>query len=189
MRKGILIIVFVILGVLSGLFVNSFRSNSQTPSTPRHITTPTPAIASPQRLVIDKLGINADVEEVALTTTGAMDVPKAWENVGWYKLGAKPGETGNAVIAGHLDSPTAPAVFYKLNQLELGDIITVQDTTGQKRNFKVVDKQTYPDAGFPLELVFGRTDKKRLNLITCQGSFNQSTKLYSHRLVVFTEPI
>jgi len=37
--------------------------------------------------------------------------------------------------------------------------------------------------------IFGPTDKKRLNLITCNGEWIQSLKTYSDRLVVFTEQI
>ena len=35
------------------------------------------------------------------------------EDVGWYELGARPGEAGNGVIAGHLDTDRgAPAAFF-----------------------------------------------------------------------------
>ena len=44
--------------------------------------------------------------------------------------GPAPGETGPAVIAGHVDSRSGPAVFYRLGDLRPGDDITVERTGG-----------------------------------------------------------
>ena len=40
-----------------------------------------------------------------------MGVPKGFDTVGWFGEGTKPGAPGNAVMAGHVDSKTGPAVF------------------------------------------------------------------------------
>ncbi len=147
-------------------------------------STPTP-YPLPRSLSIPKLGIKTSVEHVGETPEGRMDVPEDAENVAWYQYGPKPGQSGNAVMAGHLDTPTGTAVFYRLNALIPGDEYSVTDALGETKTFVVTRKESFPDKGFPIQTVFGRTTETMLNLITCEGSFNPATKLYSDRLVVF----
>jgi sortase (surface protein transpeptidase) len=153
--------------------------------------TPSPVVQvinQPQRLVIESLEVDSQIELVGLAKDGRMDVPKADENVAWYQLGAKPGEIGSAVIAGHFDSRTGgPAVFFDLGNLEAGDEITVLGQNGQSLVFVVNEVALFTDANFPVTKVFNQTDTRRLNLITCAGTFNQQQKNYSDRLVVFTQ--
>lgn len=155
--------------------------------------TPTPAPLKtgliPVKLAIPSLELhNVIVEHVGLDAQKRMDVPADPLNVAWYEPGTTPGESGNAVIAGHFDlSNGAPGVFANIGELEAGDTIEVFDETGKKLTFGVVDKQVFSDADFPISLVFGKHDTQRLNLITCSGEFDTVTKNYSHRLVVFTE--
>ncbi len=145
-------------------------------------------IEKPQRLVIPKLGINTQIEYVGLDKDKKMDVPKNADNVAWYKLGYKIGDKGNAAIAGHYDRSTgAPAIFYNLTKLVPGDSITVIGEDNKQLKFKVIEKQNYPVSDFPISTIFGSSDKIRLNLITCQGTFNQNTQSYSNRTVIYTE--
>src|SRR5688572_8435793 len=58
----------------------------------------------PTRLEIPSLGIDAAVQEVGITKKGTMGVPRGYDEAGWYKYGAAPGELGSAVLAGHLDN-------------------------------------------------------------------------------------
>lgn len=67
-------------------------------------------LASPVRLKIPKINIDAAIESVGLTPEGAMDVPKSHTNVAWFNLGPRPGEQGSAVINGHFG-------WWKNNQL------------------------------------------------------------------------
>jgi LPXTG-site transpeptidase (sortase) family protein len=143
-------------------------------------------VGIPERLFIPKLGVEAKVETVGLTDQGAMEVPLVIGNVGWYKFGAKPGEAGNAVIAGHFDGPTGPSVFYRLSSLTPGDKVSVIDDKGQVYTFVVAKKDTYPDSNFPILSVFGKNQRPMLNLITCTGPFDRQSKNYLDRLVVYT---
>lgn len=185
----------VLLGVLAGgIFGQELRNQ------PRHSVSPQayvrqtdapqqPEVLSPRVLVIPKINVMAAVEEVGLDDEGKMDVPQDVFGVGWYNLGFKPGERGNAVIAGHLDSTTGPAVFYDLDLLETGDKLIVTNSAGRDLTFVVTGKASFAFDQFPLEEVFGANDKNRLNLITCGGIFDRSTKNYSQRLVVYSELI
>ena len=142
--------------------------------------------AVPTKIIIEKLGINAPIESVGLDIQKRMDVPKDPDNAGWYNLGYKPGETGSAVIAGHVDTPTgAPAIFYNLSELEKGDEIKTTDESGNSYLFTVEKSIIYDFDKVPLDEVFANKDKKRLNLITCDGTFDKANKNYTKRRVVY----
>lgn len=146
-----------------------------------------PVVGLPSRLIIPKLEVNADIEHVGLDEEKRMDVPQDDMNVAWYKLGGKPGDMGSAVLAGHFDTQEgSPAVFYKLSELSKGDEIQIQDENGNTQTFEVTEVRTYKDENFPIPLVFTQEDAKRLNLITCAGSFDESQKNYSDRTVAFS---
>lgn len=147
--------------------------------------------AKPVALSIDDLNIFEEkVEYVGLDAEGKMDAPKNPDNVAWFELGYRPGEQGSAVIAGHFDKVTGePAVFYYLNSLGIGRRIRVKNSDGSEKIFQVVDKKLYPENRFPTEKVFGPSDKKMLNLITCDGTWDSVKKSYSNRLVIYSELI
>ena len=148
-----------------------------------------PGVATPVRLFVPRLGVNAPIEQVGVTRQGNMDVPSGAETVGWYKLGPKPGEKGNAVISGHLDTLLGPAVFWRLNELVQGDEIVVRDARAELRTFSVVRTQAYDAANAPLEEIFGSGSGVNLQLITCNGSWVEHKRSYDKRLVVFARAL
>jgi sortase (surface protein transpeptidase) len=172
------------LGLENSQQIKNVGSNTPEPESSADVEVRT----IPITLQIPKINVKADVESVAMDKEGKMDIPKKDENVAWYNLGGRVGKMGNAVFAGHLDTKTgSPAVFWDISKLTVGDEISVLDDQGKKYIYKVVNKKTYPDARFPLQEVFGDTTKKRLNLITCQGTYDKSAHNYSDRLVVYSE--
>jgi sortase A len=117
-----------------------------------------------------------------------MAAPRGAGDAGWYKFGFKPGEKGNAVIAGHLDTDkNTDGVFRNLNQLKAGDDIFVTGDSGNQSHFIVSTTETYEGATAPLSEIFGASDKPRLNLITCAGVWDSKKHMYTHRLVVSAE--
>jgi hypothetical protein len=159
-------------------------------STRRHVARSASPPASPGpgvpvRLRIPALGLMTAIEPVGLHA-GAMDVPTNVWHVGWYHLGPRPGAVGNAVIDGHLDSTTGPAIFLTLHNLRVGDRIYVMDRAGIERTFVVTEMHSYPLAGAPLARIFGPTSGRHLNLITCSGTWQAWEHLYDQRLVVYT---
>lgn len=157
--------------------------------TPEPTATPTPAPVGviPVRLKIPSIGVDAYVEKVGQTKDGAMDTPKNIFDVGWYELGAKPGQIGSAVIAGHLDGPHTAAVFWDLSKVKPGQKIYVVDDQGKELTFEVQELQVYPYDQAPLDKIFVDADDIRLNLITCNGTFDQRSLNYNNRLVVYTK--
>lgn len=155
---------------------------------PTSTPTPTPTIPQPVYLSIPKIQVEASIEPVGTDENGKMQLPDEIDKVGWYGLGYKPGENGNAVIAGHLDSATGEgAIFYHLRELVTGDEMIVRDETGISRIFNVVAKETYEFDKVPIEQIFGSADKKRLNLITCTGWWNAGLRTYSQRMIIIAE--
>lgn len=153
-----------------------------------YIPSMTSPVGKPLRLRIPAIGVDAAVDHVGLTPEGDMDVPTTWMNVGWYKSGPRPGETGNAVIDGHLDSETDIAVFWHLRKLKPGDTIEVDDDRGRTHVFRVTRTEMFAAGDATAsEKVFGSTTGKHLNLVTCDGTWSDRQGSYSQRLAVFSE--
>ncbi len=142
----------------------------------------------PLRLKIPKIHINAEVEYVGLTSNGEMDTPKSTYNVGWYAPGIRPGENGNAVIAGHYGwEEGKPAAFDELHELRIGDKIYIEDDRGKTTSFIVRANRRY-EPNDDASSVFNATDEgSHLNLIACEGEWDEVSQSYSKRLVVFAD--
>ena len=159
---------------------------ASSPSKSKESVEPTLEGIIPTQLSIPAITVDAKVEHVGQLPDGQMDVPKDDRNVGWYQSGAKPGEIGNAVLAGHVDNKTGPSVFFYLEKLKPGDIVTVSSEDGKEYDFEVQEIESYPRDEAPLEKVFGTSSKSRLNLITCTGTFNRDAGTHEERMVVYT---
>jgi sortase (surface protein transpeptidase) len=143
--------------------------------------------ARPMRLIIPKIGLEAAVEVVGLTADNAMAAPSGPATVGWYRLGPRPGNKGSAVIDGHSGyADGRAAAFDKLPELSKGDRLFVEDASGRRALFIVRKTQLFAREANAAE-VFAPTASRRLNLITCTGSFDAAAGTHSQRLVVFTD--
>ena len=54
------------------------------------------------------------------TPAGAIAAPRRFQDAAWYRGGPRPGQPGPAVLLGHVDSTSGPAVFYRLATLRAG---------------------------------------------------------------------
>lgn len=145
-------------------------------------------IGLPKKFSAPSFGINAEIQEVGLTPRGGMGSPGNYKSAAWFKPGVKPGENGNAVIAGHLDTNLgAGGIFQNLNKLKPGDYVYVIDEYNRKMRFRAVISKVYDAENPPMEEIFGLVNNARLNLITCDGAWDVGKKSYTKRLVVFTE--
>lgn len=107
------------------------------------------------------------MEQVTVDGDGAMATPQHVTDVGWYALGVAPGQSGDAVIDGHLDWYGVPeAVFYNLNELQPGDEVDVTSQSGLTLRFQVTDSTSVSTTDRPSGL-FATTGPPRLTLITC----------------------
>lgn len=162
------------------------------PPTPtsRPIPTPTPLRPLngiiPARIRIPAIGVDTNVQQVGLDAKQRLGVPSNYTDVAWFKGGYKPGERGNAVIDGHVDSPWAAAIFYNLKKLQLGDRIYLLDSQGQEKVFEVYATAIYPYNEAPLTSILGPSTEAQLNLITCTGVYDRSSDNYDRRFVAYT---
>lgn len=157
-----------------------------TPTQPVYHPTPVTLQApDPARIDIPAVGIASDLVPLGFNPDGSMQVPKHYSQAGWFADGPNPGETGPAVIAGHIDSTRGPAVFYRLKDLQAGNDIVVTRVDATTAVFRVTRVETYEKHAFPTASVFGPTPGVELRLVTCGGDFDWSKHTYKSNVVVY----
>jgi sortase (surface protein transpeptidase) len=142
-------------------------------------------LALPVRLQIPAIDVSTSLVKLGRLPDGSLQVPKAWDTAGWYDQGPRPGQPGPAVILGHVDSKSGPAVFYQLRTLRPGDIVRVGLADGRTLTFRVQRIQRYPKDEFPTEAVYFPTLNRELRLITCGGDFDYARHSYVDNIVVY----
>ena len=158
-------------------------------------------------LQIPVLNVKAPVLGVGLTAENVMDAPKGpigdpvWQTAFWYRGSGIPGESGTAVIAGHVtDLLSNPEIFANLEDLNPGDVIIVHSkNSAQDIRFIVDQVKVYSiqESSDPAVLarIFGigpiegtvpqpaPDGLSHLTLITCAGSYANGQ--FDQRTVVF----
>ncbi|WP_329277115.1 class F sortase [Streptomyces sp. NBC_00691] len=154
---------------------------------PRPSPPPAPLTRSrPTTVAVPAVTVEAPVIELGLDAEGRLATPPV-DNphvVGWYAKGVTPGERGTAVVVGHRDTRTGPAVFLNLDSLSPGNTVRVARADGKVAVFTVDRVRTYAKADFPDKEVYGATGRPELRLLTCGGAFDHS-KGYEANIVVF----
>ncbi|MFJ1804708.1 MULTISPECIES: class F sortase [unclassified Streptomyces] len=144
--------------------------------------------ALPQRIDIPDLGVQAPVVARGLDAEGGVDPPPFDQAgvVGWYAAGAKPGARGTALLVGHVDTATRPAVFYKLSTLKAGETVRVVRDDGKVAEFTVDDVEVIRRDRFDARQAYGprQSDRAELRLITCGGTFDRVSGSYTANVIV-----
>ena len=143
--------------------------------------------ATPVRVEIPAIGVSSGLEDLGRGAAGELDPPEDWDSAGWFADGIVPGQVGPAVIAGHVDSPTRAAVFFRLDELVAGDEIHVEMSDGSTRTFTVERSERAAKSAFPTSDVYGSAPTPQLRLITCDGTFDTATGHYTDNLIVFAD--
>jgi Sortase domain len=147
--------------------------------------------AKPVRLRIPAIGVDTGLLRLGRDANGAVEVPPPgphqWDMAGWYDGpgGTRPGDPGSAVMLGHVDSKTGPAVFYRLRDLRPGDQIEVLRADRTVVRFRVDRVEQYPKSRFPTADVYYPTFTPKLRLVTCGGSFDYAVGHYRSNVIVF----
>ena len=136
---------------------------------------------------IPEIAVDAPFTQLSIGPTGQLDAPPAADKnlVGWFKDGAAPGERGSAIIAGHVDTKTGPAVFLQLESLKPGSTINITREDGVIATFKVDSVETFNKARFPSDRVYADASTAQLRVITCGGAYDRKVKDYVDNIVVF----
>ena len=142
----------------------------------------------PVLIKIPSINVNAKIESVGLTPTGAMDAPVGPKEVGWFSPGILPGDKGSSVMDGHSGwKNNIPAVFDDLYKVKIGDKIYIEDKNGSSITFIVREIKKYDPNADASDIFSSNDGKAHLNLITCAGFWNTILKSHSERLVVFAD--
>ncbi|MGY1636496.1 class F sortase [Geodermatophilus sp. SYSU D00742] len=143
-----------------------------------------PAVA-PLRVRVPAIGVDSPLVRLGTDATGALVPPTGYDRAGWFPGAAAPGDVGPAVVAGHVDSPDGPAVFWRLRELVPGDEVLVDRGDGTTVRFVVTDVARHRKEDFPTAAVYGPTPRAELRLVTCGGAFDPGRRSYTDNVVVF----
>ena len=143
------------------------------------------AVAVPVSLTIPAIGVRTPLIRLGLTPGGALQVPGSFTVAGWFDGSPRPGAIGSSVIAGHIDSVAGPAVFFRLSDLRPGDRAYVRRADGTLAVFRVTAVRSYPKDRFPTATVYGPAAGPQLRLITCGGTFDDTSHSYLSNVVVY----
>ncbi|MFG2308451.1 class F sortase [Streptomyces sp. NPDC048566] len=144
--------------------------------------------ARPQRIDLPAAGVQAPVVARGLDRTGALDTPPYDQPgvVAWYAAGVAPGAAGTALMAGHVDTDTRPAVFHALATVRPGDTVRVARDDGAVAEFTVDDVDVLPRDRFDARRAYGARvpGRAELRLVTCGGTFDRRSGSYTANVVV-----
>lgn len=143
------------------------------------------AVAEPVRVSVPRIDVDSTLARLGLAADGALETPADYGQAGWYAGGPAPGDVGPAVLVGHVDSTTGPAVFWRLRELVAGDEVLVHRADGSTARFAVTRVERHPKDAFPTDAVYGPTPDAQLRLVTCGGQFDRSQRSYRDNVVVF----
>jgi sortase (surface protein transpeptidase) len=142
-------------------------------------------VPEPTGLTIPSIGVRTGLVHLGITASGALQVPSSTAVAGWYTGSARPGATGAAVIAGHIDSVSGPGVFFRLRLLRPGNRVYVRQADGSLAVFEVTAVHSYLKTRFPTQAVYGPEPDAQLRLITCGGTFDYATGHYLSNVIVY----
>lgn len=143
--------------------------------------------SAPVRVQVASIGVDSGLVDLGLVADGTVDVPEEGFPAGWYTGAPTPGETGPAVLIGHVDWDGEPGVFYRVRELRAGDEVSVTRADDTVAVFAVSRVEQFAKDRFPTEDVYGDIDHAGLRLITCGGSFDDASGHYVDNLVAYAE--
>jgi hypothetical protein len=142
-------------------------------------------VADPVTVSIPAIGVDAHIVGLVREASGVLEPPTDVSTVGWYAAGTAPGAVGPALLAGHVDSKSGPAVFWRLRDLRAGDVVTITGADRTTVSFTVSAVAQYPKDAFPTNEVYGVQAAPVLRLVTCGGTFNEAIGHYRDNIVVY----
>lgn len=149
--------------------------------------TPTPLpFAEPDRVRIPAIRVDAPVIAVGLDADGWVGAPPPEDPnlAGWFTGGVSPGEKGTAVVVGHVDNTSGPAVFYGLGALKKGNRVEVARRDGKTAVFEIYGIEVFEKNNFPGDRVYASKGAPELRVITCGGGFSKANG-YDGNVVAF----
>lgn len=178
---------FVGVAVASALGLVTLPSSQPVLAPPAAVALPGGSVPAPVSLSVPAIELDVPLGRLGLDPAGAVRPPARPQDAGWVEVSARPGRPGPAVLAGHLDSRSAPAVFARLGELEPGDRVEVGLDDGTEVAYVVRRTEQHPKDAFPTEAVYGASPVTTLRLVTCGGSLDPMTGHYRDNVVVYAD--
>ena len=147
-----------------------------------------PVTRVPLRLRVPAIDVDQAVTAVGVAADGQLDVPADAASVSWYRFGSGPTQSGSTVLAGHVDFEGRKGVFWRLDEVAVGERLEVSSATGVDA-FVVTATRRYPKTALPVDDLFEREGPSQLVLITCGGSFDEAASSYRDNVVVIATPV
>ncbi|MFD8562845.1 class F sortase [Streptosporangium canum] len=146
-----------------------------------------PGESGPVALVVPRAEVNAPITPIASGVDGALEPPPLGQAdlAGWDRLGPAPGEPGSAVVVGHLDTRTGPAVFAGLSRVRKGDAVVVTREDGTAAVFRVSATERVSKSAFPVKKVYRALPHPAIRLVTCGGAYDVERHSYDDNLIVY----
>jgi sortase (surface protein transpeptidase) len=140
----------------------------------------------PVHIAISSIGVDSPLVGLGLNGDKTLEVPVDFSKPGWFTKGSYPGDPQGppAIIAGHVDDYTGPAVFARLGELKNGALISILRADSSVAVFRVTGAQRFAKDEFPAEQVYRAVPASELVLITCTGGFDEQARSYTENLVV-----
>jgi LPXTG-site transpeptidase (sortase) family protein len=202
-RRGVLITLVVVvlaaLAVLALTFGGGPGSDTAQPPAAQPVAVaPAPQARSedaaaalprsePVSLDIPKIGAHSSLVPLGLNPDNTVQVPPVTTplQAGWYTYAPTPGETGPAVVLGHVDGNHQKGIFFRLKELAPGDRVSIARKDGSTVAFEVMKVHQVPKKDFEAEGVYDDTAGPELRLITCGGVFDRNAHNYVDNIVVY----
>ncbi len=137
---------------------------------------------------LPKLGVAAPIYRVGVDSRSEMVVPRNAHDVAWLDQGPFPGDTQNAVLAGHIRWSGVPGSFGRILQMAPGDVVVVE-LNGKKWEFQVRWTCLFDYNTDLAAKIMGYTDVPSITLISCGGVFSQAAGTHNKRVAVRGELI
>lgn len=144
-------------------------------------------VDGPQRITIPQINLSASIVPIGLQPDGSLAVPGNFSLAGWYAGGTAPGDSGPAVIVGHVDSQRGPAVFFRLHELAPDQSVMIETASNATLTFIIERIEQHSKDRFPTTEVYGSTNQRALRIVTCGGEFDRKIGSYRDNIVVFAK--
>lgn len=140
----------------------------------------------PQRINLPKVAIDQTVASMGVNSQGQINPPA--KTTMWYNKSPLPGANGIAVIAAHVEY-NGPDNFYRLDESDVGDTVTVTCANGSVQKWKVSAKEAVNKVDLQSDArVWGSSDSPVIAFVTCDRSSEVVDQHLADNYVVWARP-
>ena len=144
----------------------------------------------PKRISLPTIQSEGFLQSVGTDQNNQIAVPGNIHVAGWFVNSVRPGNLGLSIIDGHVNGRVNDGIFKQLGKMEIDDEFSLELGSGKILTYKVKSVVSV-DVAKANEVLFSQDPKAKsqLNLITCGGTFDRTSKQYLQRVIVAAELI